>query len=213
MFSDYQKELISDLGCNPSETMKLLLTLHNKEKYTVHYRNLKLYLSLGKWSFLKLNILGLIYFFLGLRLKKIHRVISFNQSQWLKVYIDFNSKKRKEAKNSFEKNFFKLMVNSFFGKTCENVRNYKDIKLVISETRLKKLTSKPTFHAFKIFHLNLAAVQLRRTTVKLMKPRYIGFSILEISKCLMYSFHYHAVKKRYPNAKLLMTDTDSFCYH
>ena len=148
-----------------------------------------------------------------MRLKKIHRVISFNQSQWLKVYIDFNSKKRKEAKNSFEKNFFKLMVNSFFGKTCENVRNYKDIKLVISETRLKKLTSKPTFHAFKIFHLNLAAVQLRRTTVKLMKPRYIGFSILEISKCLMYSFHYHAVKNRYPNAKLLMTDTDSFCYH
>ena len=116
-----------------------------------------------------------------MRLKKIHRVISFNQSQWLKVYIDFNSKKRKEAKNSFEKNFFKLMVNSFFGKTCENVRNYKDIKLVISETRLKKLTSKPTFHAFKIFHLNLAAVQLRRTTVKLMKPGYDGFSILEIS--------------------------------
>ena len=146
-------------------------------------------------------------------MKQIHRALTFNQSQWLKVYVDFNSEKRKAAKNSFEKNFFKLMVNSFFGKTCENVRNYKDIKLVISEARQKKLTSKPTFHAFKIFHSNLAAVQLRRPSVKLMKPRYVGFSILEISKCLMYDFHYNVMKDRYPNAKLLMTDTDSFCYH
>lgn len=152
-------------------------------------------------------------FFLGLHLAKIHRALTFNQSPWLKVYVDFNSGKRREAKNSFEKDFFKLMVNAFFGKTCENVRNYKDIRLVTTVSSQKKLTSKPSFHAFKIFHSNLAAIQLRRTCVKLMKPRYVGFCILEISKCLMYDFHYNTIRNRYPSARLLMTDTDSFCYH
>ena len=149
-----------------------------------------------------------------MRLKKIHRAVSFHQSSWLKTYVDFNSEKRKESKTAFEKSFFKLMVNSFFGKSCENVRKYKDIKLVTSEDRQRKLTSKPDFHSFKIFHSHLSAIQLNRGTVKLFKPRYVGLAILEISKILMYNMHYNVMKTRYPEGcRLLLTDTDSFVYH
>lgn len=119
---------------------------------------------------------------------------------------------RRSATNAFEKNFFKLMVNSFFGKTCENVRKYRDIKLATTEERVRKLTSKPSLQGFKIFHEKLAAVELARTSVKLNKPRYIGFTVLDISKTLMYEFHYNVMKKEFPSTKLLMTDTDSFCY-
>ena len=116
---------------------KLFTTLEDKEKYVVHISALKQ---------------GLNH---GLKLTKVHRVIEFRQEAWLKPYIDMNTKLRmQEAKNDFEKDFFKLMNNSVFGKTMENVRNHRDIKLVTNDERRRKLESKPNYHASKHFSEN-----------------------------------------------------------
>ena len=131
-YPDELHDLHNDYPLAP-ETMvlnrvnKLTPNLRNKTKYILHHRNLGLYLSLG------------------LRLTKIHRIIEFKQSKWLAPYITLNTNLRTEAKNNFEKDFFKLMNNSVFGKTMENIRNRKDIKLVTSEKSALKLIAKPNF--------------------------------------------------------------------
>ena len=161
----------------------------------LHYRNLQLYLDLG------------------VKIKKIHRVLKFDQSPWLKQYIDFNTKKRKHAKNSFEKDFFKLMDNSVFRKTMENLRKRVDVRLVTDVKRLDKLTSKPTFVSSKIFNENLMAMHKLKENLTLNRPAYGGMAILDISKIRMYDFHCNYIKKRYGDrAKLLFTDTDSLTY-
>ena len=112
----------------------------------LHYRNLQLYLDLG------------------LKIKKVHRVLKFYQSPWLKQYIDFNTEKRKHAKNSFEKDFFKLMnnINSVFGKTMENLHKRVDVRLVTNEKKLDKLTAKPAYVSSKIFHENLIYIRSKK---------------------------------------------------
>ena len=115
-----------------------------------------------------------------LKLKKVHRVIQFNQKTWLKPYIDINTKYRTEAKNEFEKKFLKLMNNSVFGKTMENVRNHKDIELVTSDKRRKQLVSEPSYHSHQNFSNDLMAVEIKKITVKMTKPLYLGMSILNI---------------------------------
>ena len=122
----------------------------------------------------------------GLKPKKVHRVIRFMQKAWLKPYIDMNTKLRKEAKSEFEKDFFKLMNNSVFGKTMENVRKHRDIKLVTTEEERIKLVSEPNYHAAKHFWDNLLATEMKKAKVKMNKPVYLGISILDISKILMY---------------------------
>ena len=122
-----------------------------------------------------------------------------------------NTKLRKEAKNEFEKDFFKLMNNSVFGKTMENVRNHRDIKLVTSDKRRKRLVSEPNYHSHKKFSEHLMAIEMKKTRVKMTKPLYLGMSILDISKILMYEFWYDYIKPKYGDrAKLCYTDTDSF---
>ena len=161
----------------------------------MHYRNLQLYLSLG------------------LKLKKVHRVLEFDQSPWLKQYIDFNTQKRMNAKNSFEKDFFKLMNNSVFGKTMENIRKRVDVRLVTDQKKLSKLVSKPTYVNSKIFNEDLVAVHKIKETLTLDRPAHVGMCILDLSKTLMYDFHYNYIQEKYGSrAKLLFTDTDSFCY-
>ena len=108
----------------------------------------------------------------GLVLKEVHMVIQFNQEDWLKPYIDKNTKLRKEAKNDFEKDFFKLMNNSVFGKTMENVRKHRDIKLV----------PEPNHHTAKRFSENLLTIEMKKTKVKMNKPIYLGTSVLDTSK-------------------------------
>ena len=111
----------------------------------------------------------------GLKLKKVHNVIRFMQKAWLKPYIDMNTKLRKEAKSEFEKDFFKLMNNSVFGKTMKNVRKHRDIKLVTTEEKRIKLVSEPNYHTAK--HFNLLVIKMKKTKVKMNKPVYLGISI------------------------------------
>ena len=122
-----------------------------------------------------------------------------------------NTKLRKEAKNEFEKDFFKLMNNSVFGKTMENVRKHRDIKLVTTDEKRNKLVSEPNYQTIKQFSENLLAIEMKKTKVKMNKPVYLGMSILDISKTLMYEFWYDYVKPKYKDkAKLCYKDTYSF---
>ena len=195
MLSPYCREIAEKFKVKVGLVEKLVPTLSKKERYVLHYRNLQIYMSLG------------------LKLTKIHRALEFNQSPWLKTYIDFNTKKRAKAKNSFEKDFFKLMNNSVFGKTMENLRKRQDIKLVTDEENLLKWTSKPSFVSFKIFNEDLVAVHKMKPTLTLNRPAYVGMCILDLSKTLMYDFHYNYIKSKYDNkARLLFTDTDSLTY-
>ena len=195
MLSDYCKKIAEKYGISTGLVSKLIPTLGKKEKYVLHYRNLQLYIDLG------------------LKMTKVHRALEFNQSPWLKQYIDFNTEKRKNAKNAFEKDFFKLMNNSVFGKTMENIRKRVDVRLVTDEKKLLKYTSKPTYVSSKIFNENLVAVHKIKETLTLNRPAYLGMCILDLSKTLMYDFHYNYIKNKYgEKAKLLFTDTDSLTY-
>ena len=125
-----------------------------------------------------------------------------------------NTELRKKAKNDFGKDFLKLMNNSVFGKTMENVRKHRDIKLVTTDEKRNKLVSEPNYHTTKHFSENLLAIEMKKTKVKMNKPIYLGMSILDISKTLMYKFWYDYFKPKYGDkAKLCYTDTDSFIIH
>ena len=148
---------------------------------------------------------------LGLILKKVHKVIQFNQEAWLKQYIDMNTALRKEVKNDFEKDFVKLMNNSVFGKTMENLKKHRDIKLVTPNKRRNQLVSESNYHSTKYFSENLLATEMKKTKVKMNQPIYLPLSMLEISKTLMYEFWYDYIKPKYQNnARLCYIDTDSF---
>ena len=190
------QNLHSDLPFLPermiiNNTKKLVCNLNYKKNYIVHINVLKQALDQG------------------LNLKKVHRIIEFEQEAWLKEYIDVNTKLRKITTNDFEKDFFKLMNNAVFGKTMENVRKHRDIKLV--KTDKNKLVSKPNFHTMKLIDNNLAIIEMREVKVKMNKPIYLWLSILDISKITMYEFWYDYVKIKYEDkGRLCYMDTDSF---
>ena len=117
----------------------------------------------------------------------------------MKPYIEKNTKLRIQSKNEFQKNFYKLMNNSVYGKTMENIRKHKDIKLVTSNTRRKKLASEPNYHTCKHFSENLIAIEMRKTKIHMRKAVYIGQAVLDISKTLMYESWYDYIK---PNMKI-----------
>ena len=146
-----------------------------------------------------------------LKLKKIHRIIEFNQEAWLKPYIDMNTELRKVASNDFEKDFYKLMNNAVFGKTMENVRKHRDIKLVTTNKKRNKLVSEPNYHTINYISKDLSIIEMNKTRVKMNKLRYLGLSILDISKILMYQFWYDYMKPKHGNdVKLCYMDTGSF---
>ena len=195
MLSEYSRKIAEKYQISTGSVHKLIPTLGKKEKYVLHYRNLQLYIDLG------------------LKLTKIHRVLKFNQSPWLKPYIDFNTQKRTQSNITFEKEFFKLMNNSVFGKTMENIRKRVDVRLVTDKKKLLKMSAKPTYINSKIINENLVAVRKIKEVIYLNKPAYVGMCILDLSKTLMYDFHYNYIKQHYGSkAKLLFTDTDSLTY-
>ena len=193
MMSSYQEELGDSLNAVYG-AKKLCLTLRDKKRYVCHYRNLKFYLKHG------------------VKLKKVHNILQFSQSAWLKPYIDLNTQLRQEADNKFEEGFAKLMNNSFFGKTCEDVRKHRQVEVVRDVEKAKKLVASPLYKQHSTYDEDMVAIQLKKSVVHLNKPRYIGMVVLDISKLIMYQFHYEYLMPRYPEAKLLFTDTDSFCY-
>ena len=174
---------------------KLFCDFIPKKNYVVHYQNLKQYLKMG------------------IEITAVHRGISFFQSAWMEPYIRKNTELRKKAANSFEKDFFKLMNNSVFGKTIENIRKRQNIELVDNCKKALKLVTQPNFQRATIFDKNFIAVHMKRPEVKFDKPVYVGQAILDLSKTLMFDFHYNYIKKKYKNkAELLFTDTDSLMY-
>ena len=170
--------------------------MYDKREYDVHIRALKQALNPG-----------LIF-------KKVHKIIRFNQEAWLKPYIEINTKLRTEAKNDFEKYFFKLMNNFVFGKTIKNVRKHRDIKLVTTDKRRNQLVSEFYSHTTKYFSEGLLAIEMKKIEVKMSKLVYLGFSMLEISKILMYELWYNFMEPKYQNnVKLCYMDTENFIIH
>ena len=183
--------LLERMGINKCK--KLVCNLYSKKKYVVHINSFKQTLNHG------------------LKLKKNHRIIEFNQEAWLKPYIDMNTELRKLAKNYFEKDLFKLMNNSLFGKTMENIRKYREIKLVTTDEKRSKLVSEQNYCTINLISEDLSIIEMKKTKVKMNKPIYLGLSILEISKILMYEFWYDYMKPKYGNdVKLCYIYTDSF---
>ena len=191
-------ELYSDLPflserMEVNKCKNLVCNLFNKKKYVAHINTLKQALNHR------------------LKLKKIHRVIEFNQEAWLKPYIDMNTELSKLAKNDFKKDLFKLMNNSVFWKTMENIRKHRDIKLVTTDKKRCKLVSEPNYHTINLISEDLSIIEMKKTKVKMSKSIYLGLSILEISKALIYEFWYDYMKPKYNNdVKLCYMDTDSF---
>ena len=193
ILSNYCKSIAEKYDIKVGDIKKLILNLGNKNKYVLHYRNLQLYLSLG------------------MKLTKIHRVLKFKQFDWMKKYIDFNTKKRMCATNDFEKDFFKLMINSVYGETMENLRKRINVRFVDNKKDFLKYTSKPTYVTHKLFNTIFAAIHEIKPVLILNKPIYVGLTVLDLSKWLMYDFHYNFIKKNF-SAELLFTDTESLTY-
>ena len=130
-----------------------------------------------------------------MKLTKIHRVLQFNESPWLAKYIDFNTNKRSNVKNDFEKGYFKLMNNQVFGKTLENLRKRINLKLTSNEDIYTKHASSANFISGKMFNENLFAINRMKEELVLNRPIYVGMAILDLSKLLMYDFHYNYMLK------------------
>ena len=150
----------------------------------------------------------------GLRLVRIHRAIEFNQSPWLKTYIDYSTQLRTAATNDFRKDFFKLMNNSVFGKTMENIRKHRNIKLVTTEEKYLHMVMKPNFKSRVLFGENLMGCEMGKIKVVMNKPVYLSQVIPDLSKIIMYEFHYDYMIPKYGDRlKLCYMDTDSLVYH
>ena len=211
MLSPYASDLQQQMRIGKDMCPKLVPNFRDKKDYVCDIRNLKYYVEKG------------------LKVTKVSNVITFTQKPWIQPYIQFCTDQRKKAKNDFEKDFWKLMANSVYGKTMESLRHRVDIKFACSNSEdpigkgkntitkdrafLRNIAN-PLYKEAIIYSEDLAAIMLKKATLVLNKPIYAGISVLDLSKLHMYRFHYDDIKTKYGDkAKLLFTDTDSLCYH
>ena len=178
MLSPYCSEIKKGYDIKAGGINKLAPNLMSKKNYGVHYRNLQYYL------------------FQGLILKKVHRILEFKQSDWMRPYIDFNTQKRKEATNEVDKNLFKLLNNALYGKTMENVRKRIKRRITTNEKDILKYASRPTYISHEKFGKNLVVIHEEKELLTLNKPIYVGNIVLELSKLAMNKFYYDFVKKK-----------------
>ena len=192
-FSDYMKKIKPETYI---QTKKLIWVWSDKKNYLVHYRMLKFYLRHG------------------IIVDKVHNIISFKQSRWLEKYINFNTQRRNQAVNDFEKDFYKLLKNAFYGKTMENVRNRLKINIVRKDNyrEIVKQQSKLTFNGIHESYENCDSYTFKQNEVLTEKPIYLGFTVLELSKLLMYETYYDILQPYFgqENIQLHYMDTDSF---
>ena len=175
---------------------KLALNLLPKSEYVGHIRNILKYAELG------------------CKITKVHKALAFSEAPWIAPCVERNIEQRKKAKNSFERDFWKLANNSVFGKTCENVMNRLDVRLVNERKKALKLVVKPNYKQFTIYNEDLFGIQMGLNKVKINKPSYVGVAILDLFKILMYDFYYELVKPTWGDrAEVLFTDTDSLALH
>ena len=175
------------------KTKKLLQTLHDKSNYTIHYKLLQLFDRLG------------------LKVKKVHRVLKFEQEAWLEPYIKLNTTKRQQARNKFEEDLYKLLNNCAYGKTCESKRKRMLVRIVRDYHAALREISAFEFKSYKIFGENLAAFTSNPTKIYWDVPTIVGASVLELAKFHMYKFHYDIMKPNF-ECQLLYSDTDSLLY-
>ena len=185
MLPPRQLEIKNNYNVKVGITNNLIPNLLLKKNYVVHYRGLKYYLSKG-WIW-----------------AKVHRILEFKQSAWLKPYIDFNTQKRMESTNEADKNLFKLFNNYVYGKTMENMRKRMKIRIIKTSKDFLKYASRDTYINHDIFGKNLVEIHEKKEVLKLNKPIYVGSTVLELSKLAMYKFYYEFLKKECENVKLL----------
>jgi len=174
---------------------KLIPNLRDKKNYVVYGTTLKLYVELG------------------LKIKMVHRVMTFKQKAWLAPYIQHNTEQRKLATSDFQKNLWKLKNNACFGKSIEQVRKRRDVTFTKHGAKFKKLVRSPLFHSFDVFDHGLVCVERKKSKVVLNRPVYAGQVVLDVSKEVMCDFHFNCMKKKYgDNIKVCGTDTDSLIY-
>lgn len=202
---EYPSELFehhTDLPFCPEylqSSKKLTTTLLSKANYVIHYKYLQQCLKNG------------------LILTKVHRVLQFRQSCWMKPYVDINNKLRDESKSDLAKDFYKLMNSAVFEMTTESLRKVPDYRLITTwkgQYGMKNWSSKTKFHNLTMLNENMAIIQLNKTIICYNKPIYLGFCVFDIAKVSMYDFHYQVIKKKFQScAKLLYADGGSFIYH
>lgn len=193
MLSPYMQKMCD--AFNLSSTLpckKLIPNFFEKKNYITHYCNLKFYIQQG------------------LILRKIHRILSFSQRPFLREYVEFNNAKRAEAKSEFERDFFKKLNNSWYGKSIENLRKKICIRGSFDVDECKKYLASSSLDEFRIINENFSIFKLKKLNLRLDKPIYVGFSVLELSKLHMYNLYYNFFKEHYKNdVQLIYCDTDS----
>lgn len=193
--SPHQQSLLEKFNIKYRKTKKLIPNLKTKKNYVVYYLNLQYYLKKG------------------LILKKIHKAISFKQTPWLKSYIELNSNERKNATGDFYKSFFKLMNNSFYGRTLLNTRKLRNVAIAVSEKECKKHLESAATDYFRPINENCVLFKKKRSSLYLNNVLPVGFVVLELAKLHCYRIYYDVFKKIYGDAlTLLYCDTDSFVF-